>query len=410
MKISRLNLSLSAVVLWLFLFLLPTQLGKHFFLDFSYISGVRIDYLAPALYLTDLLVGLLVGMYWRHVLDGIVKHARKLMILLPLIVLNIAFSQQPLLALYGWVRIAEIYAIGVLFSSIHIPQLLSFSALSAGAFIQLILTGAQFQLHRALQGPWYWLGERALSSSLPGVAKASLFGTEILRPYGTFSHPNSLAGFYVLVIAWLLVTPSLSKQTQKLKIIILLLASMLVLISFSKTAILALALIVAWHGLSTGKLVTSCRLCMTARIIAGLSILGIFLSAHGDVYSLQKRLVLMKEATSIILAHPLFGTGLWNNLYEHARFAQKYGHVFIQPVHNILLLWIMQTGLIISSLMGWWLWSWLRLHLKRQAHFLMPLAVLVLTGSVDHYWLTLQQNMLLMGVVGGMIMQRVSKS
>src|SRR3989338_7356441 len=49
----------SSFLLFLFILLLPTQLGKHFFFDFSYLSGVRVDYLAPTIYLTDILALLL---------------------------------------------------------------------------------------------------------------------------------------------------------------------------------------------------------------------------------------------------------------------------------------------------------------------------------------------------------------
>ena len=403
MHVSRINVTFSALMLWLFLFLLPTQLGKHFFFDFSYISGVRVDYLAPAIYLTDLLAGLLIVMYWKHVVAGVIRHARYLVYLAPLVAINIALSQQPILSLYGWLRMAEIYLLFHLFRSIHIPQALSMSAFTAGALVQTILTLMQFQLHRALQGPWYWLGERALSTSLPGVAKASLFGTEILRPYGTFSHPNSLGGFYVLVVAWLLSTPAHTARMQWLKAGLITLSSMLVLISFSKTAIITLFIVVGVFGIRNSKVFVTCRLCMFARICIAVSILTFFLSAHGDVYSLDKRLILMKEATTILLHHALWGTGFWNNLYEHARFVQRYPYVFVQPVHNVFLLWMMQTGLLISSLVGWWGWTWLRANWSYRHYFLLPFIVIILTGSVDHYWLTLQQNMLLLGVVGGLM-------
>src|SRR6266704_5882454 len=39
--------------------LLPTQFGKHFWPDFTIVSGIRIDYLSPITYVTDLLITLL---------------------------------------------------------------------------------------------------------------------------------------------------------------------------------------------------------------------------------------------------------------------------------------------------------------------------------------------------------------
>ncbi|MDP4011799.1 MAG: hypothetical protein Q8P72_06265, partial [Candidatus Roizmanbacteria bacterium] len=46
--------------IFLFIFFLPTQLGTFFFIPESYIDGIRIDYLAPAVYLTDILVIILI--------------------------------------------------------------------------------------------------------------------------------------------------------------------------------------------------------------------------------------------------------------------------------------------------------------------------------------------------------------
>ncbi|MCR4305883.1 MAG: hypothetical protein NUV73_02255, partial [Candidatus Daviesbacteria bacterium] len=48
-------------LLFLILLFLPTQLGKHFWPDFSYIYSLKIDYLSPTLYFWDFLVaGLLI--------------------------------------------------------------------------------------------------------------------------------------------------------------------------------------------------------------------------------------------------------------------------------------------------------------------------------------------------------------
>ena len=47
-------------ILFLFILLLPTQFGKHFFFDFSYIGAIRVDYLALKLYTTDILALILI--------------------------------------------------------------------------------------------------------------------------------------------------------------------------------------------------------------------------------------------------------------------------------------------------------------------------------------------------------------
>src|SRR5580700_6749474 len=50
---------IESFLLFFFFLLLPTQLGKHFWPDFSIVSGIRIDYLSPTIYFTDILLILL---------------------------------------------------------------------------------------------------------------------------------------------------------------------------------------------------------------------------------------------------------------------------------------------------------------------------------------------------------------
>src|SRR5687767_12118252 len=51
---------ISTGIFFSFLLFLPTQLGIHFWPDFSSIFGIRVDYLSPTIYLTDLLVFFLI--------------------------------------------------------------------------------------------------------------------------------------------------------------------------------------------------------------------------------------------------------------------------------------------------------------------------------------------------------------
>ncbi|MBI1871877.1 hypothetical protein HYS10_00475, partial [Candidatus Collierbacteria bacterium] len=47
---------LKDIFLFLRVFNLPFQLGKHFWLSQSFVKGFRIDYLSPTFYLTDLFI------------------------------------------------------------------------------------------------------------------------------------------------------------------------------------------------------------------------------------------------------------------------------------------------------------------------------------------------------------------
>ena len=42
------------IALFLFLLAIPTQLGRHFWPEWSRVVGIRVDYLSPTLYLVDM--------------------------------------------------------------------------------------------------------------------------------------------------------------------------------------------------------------------------------------------------------------------------------------------------------------------------------------------------------------------
>ena len=50
-------------VFLLFILLLPTQTSLHFWPDFAYVFGIRVDYLAPAIYLTDIVLFVLFALW-----------------------------------------------------------------------------------------------------------------------------------------------------------------------------------------------------------------------------------------------------------------------------------------------------------------------------------------------------------
>src|SRR3989344_696217 len=60
---SKLFTRVEYILFYLIILFLPTQLGKHFWPDFSIVSGIRVDYLSPTVYFTDVFIFLLF-MFW----------------------------------------------------------------------------------------------------------------------------------------------------------------------------------------------------------------------------------------------------------------------------------------------------------------------------------------------------------
>jgi len=374
---------------------ISTQFGKHFFLPFSYLSGVRVDYLAPTIYLTDILVLLLAIFNFKIVLKFFKN--KKIILSLFLLLINIIFSKLPEISIYWSIKIIELIIIFSLakkmLATLKEKNILIILLLS-GVF-QLFLSLVQLVTKHSVQGVFYYFGERLLSLSTPGVAKASIRGIELLRPYGTFSHPNSLAGFFLLLYFFVLTYKKFDHYLA-LKYLFLFTSSILVFISFSKVAIVSYLILNTTYFILNTKF--NCRLCKIARILGMLVVSLIFLSATTDPLTVSKRIELIKNSTQIILYYPIQGVGLGSYLIEQAKFSSRFYLFFNQPVHNIFLLFLSETGLIIG---GFLLYQLIRFlisrHLSKEQWIL--IFVIVLTGFFDHYWVTLQQNFLLMGLV-----------
>jgi len=385
-----------------FLFLLPTQLGKHFFFPFSYLSGVRVDYLAPTVYLTDMIVFLLAIVNLKIIFKFFKN--KKVLIGLFLLLVNVLFSRLPIISFYWFIKIIEFLIVFSLAKKMlkTLKEKFILTALLLSGLFELFLSLIQLINKHSVQGIFYYFGERLLSLSTPGIAKASIQGVEFLRPYGTFSHPNSSSGFFLLLYFFVLITKKFNHYLI-LKYLFLFISSILIFISFSKVAIVSYLILNTLYFILNTRL--SCQICKIARITVLFIISLIFLQATTDPLTISKRIELLKDSTTIIFRYPIFGVGLGSYLVEQAKFSSKFYLFFNQPVHNIFLLFISETGLLIG---GFLLYQLINQLIRRQLtkdQWLL-IFVIVFTGFFDHYWLTLNQNFLLIGLTMGVILSR----
>lgn len=392
-------MSLNKFLLLLFLFLLPTQLGKHFFFDFSYLSGIRVDYLAPTVYLIDIIFLFLLIINIK-IIKPLFKN-KKLFMFIFFIFLNLLFAQNKLLATYYYLRLIEFVLIFFIYKKSKLSTKEILVPLVFSSFIQLLLALGQFISKHSIQGLFYFFGERYFNLTTPDIAKASLSGIEFLRPYGSFSHPNSLAGFYLLLYFFVLINKKFNKLTL-LKNIFLFISSILVFLSFSKIAIVSFLIlntaywIPAWPA---GRLntKTKCILCLVAKLFIFLVVSIVFLTAQTDPLTIEKRVFLLQNSFLIIRQNIFFGVGAGNYLLAQNELIQQYLDIINQPVHNIFILFFSQWGIISFGLFSLTI-NWLKEVFKK--NYLLFLVIFI-TGFFDHYWLTLNQNFLLLAVVAG---------
>jgi len=252
--------------------------------------------------------------------------------------------------------------------------------LLVGVIYSSLIAIGQFLKQRSLGGIFWWLGERSFTLATPGIARTEFNGQLFLRPYATFSHPNALAGFFL--VSLILTLPVLWRRSKKVALGYLLLAICPLILTFSRPVWLAGILVLIFGAVQSIK---------PKKFLCSFLFL-----APESFFSRQE---LNETAVQLIKSQPLFGVGLGSFLIRSS-FSD-----FIQPVHNIYLLLASETGGIVfigtvifiirTIKMAWANWS-----------LLAGLGVILFTGLFDHYWLTLQQNQLLLALVLGWCWQK----
>ncbi len=356
------------------MFSLPFQLGYHLWLPESYVRSFRIDYLAPTLYLTDIFIFTFIFLNLKLATSIIRRFTTRApgWLFLLLIGINILVSSVNPVTYLAWLRLSVYLLLLAVLShtpnlkeKIRSPFLFSLAFILGLAFLQLLRQSS-------LGGLFYFFGERPLSLALPNVAKINLPWGQFLRPYATFSHPNSLAGFLLVSLVILKQLPG-SKILRNLVVLT-------ILLTFSKSAILTLIVL----ELLKPTIVQSLLLTLTLSFIPFLKLDPSFSS----------RFYLLSPTIKIILDSPIFGIGLRRFIPQLASRlpASQLAYATLQPVHNLLLLIVSEIGLLPLATI-------LILLLKSKIEFnskYLPLAtIILLTGALDHYWWTLPQNQLI---------------
>ncbi len=400
-------------LLFLTILFLPTQLGRHFWPSFSFVYSLPIDYLSPAAYFWDLLVVVLIAVFILQ--NGKVnKTALNLWLLF---ILLQSFSLLPHLGESerlgpGLIRIEQYLVsgmFGVYLASINLKKKLAiiFWSLAGAVISQSVLAIAQF-MKGATLGFWI-LGERSFSLSTPGIAKFDFYGRQFLRPYATFPHPNVLGGFLVvsaILLNWL------KPSKPRIQSILSFLAGLIILLTVSRTsitAVLAGAALLLKGKAKVGFLI----LALLAAPILYVRFWAIF---NFDSLSFIRREQLSEVAVKMWVSAPILGAGINNFIPQAADQILVGPSRFLQPVHNIFLLTLAETGLVgllgLLGLLGVPIWGVLKLNPKLSTlpPVLLIWGIIVFLGLFDHYFLTLPQGYRLLFLVWGLSLGIISST
>jgi len=438
------------LLLYLLFFFLPTQLGRHFWFDFSYKLGSRVDYLSPTIYFTDILIFIIIIFYLiynrnsrcalssSHPVCTLFHCSIATLLAVSIGYWLLVLKQNPYLLVYNLLKLIEMVVLGLIiaktFTRKDFPEIIKI--LNLTLILQVCL--AAYQAFGEKSAGLWIIGERDFSISTIGIAKfLAPSGSLLLRGYGTFPHPNVFGGFCLLTLAantFCFLQGPLKEIRQrwqgvtlnhKLWFLFGFIFSLLgVWLSMSLLAI-GLSQVFLWGvALKFLKLPKLVKIFLVFPPILFFTLYSLLLILPTESFS--RRLTLLAVAREEFLRSPVLGVGLGNFIPAMGHWPIDGRIYFWQPAHNVGALLATETGVVGVGLASYLVWRGIKKFknqnakckmiiknskIAKKSNFLITnyqlliiswWLIIFLTGLFDHYWLTLQQGRLLLALVTGL--------
>jgi hypothetical protein len=416
-------LKLSRILFFVLILLVPLNLGKHFELIDSYVWGILIDYLVPTVYLQDIILFFVI-LFW--VLSGGLKrffsNSNKVLerkevqfsiLFVFSVFLSVLNSVRFIPSLYAYSRLV-LYFFLFIYILLEIPvedyffkilRIFSFSI-----FLLSVLGIAQYLSGGSVFDNYLILGEQPYSASTFDVAKKSFLGRSVIPSYGLFRHPNVFGGYLSILLVW--IATFVKKRKQFLAVFVLGTISLFFTFSIISWGVFIFGLLLHLFfqkdpvNIIIKKRFTMWLVFLTAFLILIMPLVRLFENSEDP--SVFRRMNFARASYRMITDYPLFGVG-WNNstaLMDEYNYETRDVR-FVQPVHNIFLLVFSESGIFSFGLFIVFLYfSGRRLINSRYFHlFLISFLQIILLGSFDHYFLTINQTLLLFWIIFGLALQ-----
>lgn len=391
---------LTLITFYLSLFFFPTQLGKHFWLKNSLLEGYRLDYLSLTIYFSDLLLIIYLLLFLINFNFSLYKK-NYLKLILPFLIL--LFFQTPFIFFKYQQAFFLIKIIILLFYALSIKKLKPNPKIVTTIFsFQVLflssLSLAQTIFQKSIGGIFYFLGERTFYLFTPQIAQQSFLGNLCLRPYATFSHPNSLSAYLILITLYITLFLKEKKSFLLKKTVVIIYAATLLtlLTTYSQNSWLAtLVIALLWIKKPLcAKKTLFLKVLLTFSFLApfGLVILGFFFPT---LESLSVRNLIFQKIFQQNLIQSIFGLGFFD-MYLISSNSKNFIQT-LQPVHNLIWQLISSFG-ILFTLIFYFYMKKIKIFssLKITPNGFFFLTAFFLLGSFDHFFLTSQQNLLLL--------------
>lgn len=305
-----------------------------------------------------------------------------------------------------------------------------FFGISAGGAIQAVIAFAQF-IKQGSVGLRF-LGEPLLSKTINGIARVDILGGKVLRPYGTFGHPNELAAYLIVSCATSFYFFLTKKGNTKIFSAIALALSVAgEFLTFSRTGIFALFILfgISFYTLYKNKLRNSLFMGLKIILISIAAISIIILPELNSRISFNDRAAADRGyynqiGLEIFKLHPIFGSGAGNIIFKVAEQLPINAYSWqVQPPHNYFLLVACETGIIgLILILIFFAKIFIDLFKKiklssrdssNQIYLIILFAIFVsfiFLMQFDHYFYTWPQTQLLLWMVLGMICGAIYKN
>ena len=404
--------SIQKLLLKLLVFVLPTQLAIHFWPDQSLVNGIRVDYLSIAIYLSDLVILAFVGHFFllktnRQLLAGFVKRNIYIVFFSTLLVLlNTFISQEPLIAFVRWLKIGEWGLLIFVLINLKIDVEKEIQTPLAISVLGIVAIGLiQVYLGRTIGGALYLLGERTFNVYTPGISLINFWGNSFLRMYSIFPHPNALGAYLLVLVPLFFVW--LKKEQKLLNYLGLIGCFVGIIFAFSVNVYLSFVLtLITYFWIRHCERSLNCITIFVTTIVVTSLLLMITANQLIDLKylfteSISNRLMLSRVGGLVFSQSPFLGIGLNNFLYFIPKYSSLTGFVWLlQPVHNMFIYLLVETGLIGLLVVFWTLIKFAKhLVINNRGVFLFIYILILMTGFNDHYWITIQQNIFLLALV-----------
>lgn len=405
------------ILFCLIVFFISSQVGLHFWPSFSYVNGIRIDYISPTLYFLDVLIIIWIALGIRDLETVRVKSpATKILLALFVLglIINFFLSKSPGAHIFGLLKLGEFGLFGWLvvksFTKDYIrPFVLS---LAASSIISSILAIWQFVIQSSVGGFWYYFGERTFNISAIGISTVNL-GQLILRPYAAFPHPNVLAFFLLAAIIFAFMRiPYENKLIKTFLIISVLISSLALILTFSRTAIL-ISVCFFFYAIYTKAKRKSWVLGLLGLLgLSGILIFSGTITSELLLRGIDFRTELFLQSILIFFNNPYFGIGLNNFFVHQVDLIKDISPILFQPPHNIFVIALLSLGIL-----GWWVFPAIFLFAIRSLlkesrimnhesrdfskSVLFVLISVIAVGMFDHFFLTLEQGQIILALILG---------